>query len=99
MVIEMKQYGSTLGTRNLGRLVFDELSALLLHESDQIVLDFNGVSAVTNSFADEVFGRLVETMGLDELKRRTTFRKIDRLSALSIRIAIDSCAKVEMAVL
>ena len=100
MIVAMRQYGTTLGTRNLGRLVYDELQRLLLQcGSERIVLDFDGVRAVTNSFADEVFGRLVETIGLEELQNRTTFRNIDRLSALSIRIAIDSCVQSEMVAL
>lgn len=96
MIIEMKKYGSTLGTRNLGRVVYDELRGILARTSELIVLDFGGVSAVTNSFADEVFGRLVEAMGLEKLQERTTFCNVDRLSALSIRIAIDSCTQEEM---
>lgn len=95
MVIEMSRYGSALSTRNLGRVVFSDLRSAIASSCDRVVLDFNGISTVTNSFADEVFGRLVEIMGLQELQRRTTFRGIDRVSALSIRLAIDSCAHKE----
>ena len=97
MIVRMSNYGANLGTRNLGRIVYSDLRTLLGQcMSERIVLDFQGVSAVTNSFADEVFGHLVETIGLDELQERTTFRNIDRLSALSIRIAIDSCDGKEL---
>lgn len=90
MVFQMKKFGTVLSTRSLGKQVYTSLYEDILHCDELLILDFDGIDAVTNSFADEVFGRLAVRIGLSELQRRTTFRNIDRVSAMCVRVAIDA---------
>lgn len=84
----MKDFGTTLCTRQSGRMVFDDVVAAF-NRGDRIEFDFDGVASVTNSFADELFGRLALEFGMEELKARTTFVNVDHSSARSIRSVID----------
>lgn len=93
MIFQMKKFGTILSTRSLGKQVYASLYNNILHCDELLILDFDGIDAVTNSFADEVFGRLAEQIGLSELQKRTTFRNIDRISAISVRVAIDARSK------
>ena len=75
-----------LGTRQLGEKVRLQLLNLI-KETDRVVLDFSGVSVVSNSFADECLAKLLLSMSLDELKQRTTFRGLNEFARKNIAIA------------
>ena len=75
-----------LGTRQLGEKVRLQLLNLV-KETDRVVLDFSGVSVVSNSFADECLAKLLLSMSLDELKQRTTFRGLNEFARKNIAIA------------
>lgn len=90
MLIRMSEFGSSLCTRSSGRKVYDLISMQIKKNDCQIVFDFDDVTSVTNSFADEVFGRLVFDIGLDALKEKTSFINIKVFPARVIRIAIDN---------
>lgn len=47
-------HGAFLATRHTGRQIFDEAVALLDDTDVRLVLDFDGVKAVTVAFADEL---------------------------------------------
>jgi len=71
-IIEFKNIGSSLGTRNLGKKI--RLSILEKVEiNEKVLLDFNEVNVVTNSFADECFGKLRLALPLDVFKSKITF--------------------------
>lgn len=70
----------------LGARVRKELLPLI-KTNDKVVLDFSGVSVVSNSFADECLAKLLQTYTLDELKQRTTFRGLDDFAKKNIAIA------------
>lgn len=89
MVIKMKKFGRSLVTRASGRLAYEEVSPAVMSATDRVVFDFEGVDTITNSFADEVFGRMVFEMGMDELRARTTFRGIQPFFARVVRSAMD----------
>lgn len=90
MNIEMKQFGTSLCTRVSGRDAYSLiLKALDSHTEEVLVFDFTGVNAITNSFADEVFGRLAAEKGMDTLRETTTFKAVDRSTALLIRTAME----------
>lgn len=67
-----KEIGSSLGTRDLGaklRLqIIDKIQ-----DNDKVYLDFDGVDVVTNSFADECFRKLRETINTDVFKAKVAF--------------------------
>ena len=68
--------GENLGTRVLGEKVRNMLLPMILG-NEKVVLDFEGVNVVSNSFADECLAKLLLSMPLEELKRRTTFRGVN----------------------
>lgn len=78
--------GENLGTRALG-----ERARLLLlpmiEGGGRVVLDFEGVKVVSNSFADECLAKLLLVMPLEELRRRTTFRGLNDLASKCISVA------------
>lgn len=89
MVIEMKEFGRSLVTRASGRSAYQKIAPVVMSATERVVFDFAGVDTITNSFADEVFGRMVFETGMDELRARTTFRGIAPFSARVVRHAMD----------
>lgn len=86
--MSMKDFGSTLSTRQSGRIAFDAAMSALA-QGERVEFDFSGVDSVTNSFADELFGRLALELGLEKLRANTSFSNINRTSARFIRSVID----------
>ena len=89
MVIEMKEFGRSLVTRASGRKAYEKIAPMVMSATERVVFDFDGVDTITNSFADEVFGRMVFEVGMDELRARTTFRGIQPFFARVVRSAMD----------
>ena len=58
--------GENLGTRVLGEKVRNMLLPMILG-NEKVVLDFEGVNVVSNSFADECLAKLLLSMPLEEL--------------------------------
>lgn len=83
---EFKNIGEYLGTRMLGAKAREKLLPMI-ESGERVVLDFNGVRVVSNSFADECLAKLLRLYTLDELKERTTFKGLDDLSRKNIAIA------------
>ena len=90
MIFCMSDFGASLGTRASGRRVYDVVSRSMLLGDPAVVFDFSGVCTVTNSFADEVFGRLAFEHGIDFLRSNTKFVNIDRFSAMVVRDAMEN---------
>jgi hypothetical protein len=80
--IKMKGFGSTLGTRGLGARVREHILSSLRSSTAHIVLDFDGVSVMTQSFGDELFRKLVETGPQDEVSRVKVGRMSDDVRAV-----------------
>ncbi len=85
-IFKFNQFGPNLGTRMLGADVREQLMPLLNAE-EKVVLDFEGVDVVSNSFADECLAKLLLTMSLEELKQRTTFRGLNDFARKNIALA------------
>lgn len=77
--------GENLGTRVLGEKVRNMLLPMILG-NEKVVLDFEGVNVVSNSFADECLAKLLLSMPLEELKRRTTFRGVNNFVRKNIAV-------------
>ena len=61
MIVKLKEFGTSLGSRVLGK----EVSNLIdFEKEEEIVLDFEDVKMVTSSFADEVIGKNCARLGL-----------------------------------
>ena len=61
MIVNLKDFGTSLGSRVLGKEVNNMID---FEKEDEIILDFNGVKMVTSSFADEVVGKNCALLGL-----------------------------------
>lgn len=60
MIVKLKEFGTSLGSRVLGK----EVSNLIdFEKEEEIVLDFEDVKMVTSSFADEVIGKNCARLG------------------------------------
>ncbi len=69
IVLHLKEHGADLGTRALGQLVRARIAEQLKSSADRIVLDFAGVRVMTQSFADELFRRLMDEFPRDQVLR------------------------------
>lgn len=78
--------GEDLGTRILGEKVRNMLLPMI-QNNEMVVLDFEGVNIVSNSFADECLAKLLIVMPLEELKKRTTFRGLNDFARKNIAVA------------
>ena len=73
MFIKLKEFGTSLGSRVLGK----EVSNLINFEKeDEIILDFQDVKMVTSSFADEVVSKNCAKLGLHNF-----FKKVQIVNA------------------
>ncbi len=87
MIIRFGERGKSIGTREDGR----KFRAQIIDgvkEYELVELDFGGVDMISNSFADECIGKLVEDLGLENLKRLTTFKNTSKTVAMILQKAI-----------
>lgn len=89
MKVMMRKYGGALATRASGRTAYADVIHDSNNLSERVVFDFDGVSVVTNSFADEIFGRIAYEVGITQMRKVTTFRNVSPIWAAVIRHAID----------
>lgn len=61
MNVKLKEFGTSLGSRVLGKEVSDMID---FEKEEEIILDFNGIKMITSSFADEVVGKNCAKLGL-----------------------------------
>lgn len=86
-VFKFISFGENLGTRILGERVRQDL-IVAIESSECVVLDFEGVNVVSNSFADECIAKLIPILGFDKLKQKTTFRNINDFARKNVLIAL-----------
>ncbi|WP_439555225.1 STAS-like domain-containing protein [Dyadobacter sp.] len=97
MVLEMQKFGSVLGSRRLGVIVREEiLNALAANTT--VVFDMAGVNTVSNSFADECFGKLLFDVDFDTLKKKTTFSNSIPFVRDTIKIAMNQRMSMSSAI-
>ena len=61
MIVKLKEFGTSLGSRVLGKEVSNMIN---FEKEDEIILDFQDVKMITSSFADEVIGKNCTKLGL-----------------------------------
>lgn len=87
MTILFSNSGKNLGTRFLGEETRKEiLSALVRNEF--VTFDFSGVEFISHGFADECFGKLLLSIKIEELKKKTTFKNTNTLVKRNIAFAL-----------
>ena len=86
VIFKFKQFGEYLGTRQLGANVREQLLPLI-DGDEKVVLDFEGVEVVSNSFADECLAKLLLSRTLDDLKQHTTFQGLNDFAKKNIALA------------
>ncbi len=87
ITFHFRDFGENLGTRQLGEKVRNQLWPLIQGE-EKVCLDFEGVDVVSNSFADECIAKMLLTMPLDDLKKRTTFSGLNNFARKNIALAL-----------
>jgi len=94
-MVEFKfsKYGTNFGTREQGAILREKLLPLIQGD-ERVVLNFEGVNVVTNSFADECIAKLLLEMPLEQLKTRTTFRGLNPVAHTSVLVALQRRYKV-----
>ena len=71
--IKFIDFGEVLATRKLGRKIREEIIISSISNAQTIVFDFSKVNLITHSFADECFGKILYSMDLIQLKKKTHF--------------------------
>ncbi|NJM78827.1 MAG: STAS-like domain-containing protein [Flavobacterium sp.] len=70
--IQFNKIATSLGTRDLGakiRLSIQEK----IEVNDKVFLDFQDVEVITNSFANECFGKLREAISTETFRNKVAF--------------------------
>jgi hypothetical protein len=70
--ILFREISPSLGTRDLGAKIRENI-VQKINTNDKVYLDFEGVDVVTNSFANECFSKLKDTVTLDVFKTKIAF--------------------------
>lgn len=94
MIVKLKEFGTSLGSRVLGK----EVSNLIDFEKEkEIILDFDEVKMVTSSFADEVVGKNCARLGLHNFFKNVQIVNASEQIKLILKKAIlDRLAEQEL---
>lgn len=85
MIVNLREFGTSLGSRVLGKKV----SSMINFEKEQeIVLDFQDVKMVTSSFADETIGKNCAKLGLDNFFKKVQIINTSEQIKLILKKAI-----------
>lgn len=70
--IQFSDIGTSLGTRDLGAKIRVSIQQEI-ERNDKVFLDFQNVEVITNSFANECFGKLREAVTTEIFKSKVAF--------------------------
>lgn len=90
MIVNMSRFGTALSTRASGRGAYAFVNSESSGFSVPMEFDFSGVDTVSNSFSDELFGRMAFELGMDRLRTITSFSNVKPLAARIIRSSMDA---------
>jgi len=74
--MKLSEYGTFLGTRELGKKVKEAMEKDLLL-GDPLIVNFSDVHGITNSFADECFGKFLLEKGKQFFVEKIKFSNLD----------------------
>ena len=91
--IKFFEFGSSLGTRDLGRKIREDVVTLIQNQK-RIMFDFHGVHLISSAFADEIFGKLFLNLGEESFRENIKINGFDNeedknLILLIVQKAID----------
>lgn len=94
MIVKLKEFGTSLGSRVLGK----EVSNLINFETKgEITLDFEGVKMVTSSFADEIVGKNCAKLGLHNFfKKVQIVNSSEQIKLILKKAILDRLAEQEL---
>lgn len=84
--VNLKEYGSCLGTRNLAEQIRNSMG--LDKQDSYIEINFNGVEIINNSFADELLGKIVDTIGIDKFKELVKIKNVNEYTKATINMVL-----------
>lgn len=76
-IFKFSSKGNSLGSRAQGKKIRDQIISNFSN-SEKVALDFEGVDIISNSFADELLGKMIDEFGLTDVKKHTTFINTNR---------------------
>lgn len=85
IVVKLKEFGESLGSRVLGKEVSNMID---FEKEDEIILDFDEVKIVTSSFADEVIGKNCAKLGLHNFFKKVQIINTSEQIKLILKKAI-----------
>lgn len=85
MIVRLKEFGISLGSRVLGKQVSNMID---FEKEDEIILDFQDVKLVTSSFADEVVGKNCVKLGLHNFFKKVQIVNTSEQIKLILKKAI-----------
>lgn len=85
MIVRLKEFGTSLGSRVLGKAVSNMIN---FEKEDEIILDFDGIKLITSSFADEVVGKNCIKLGLHNFFKKVQIVNSSEQIKLILRKAI-----------
>ena len=74
--IKFSEFGSSLGTRELGRKI-RENTLSLIQSQKRIMFDFHGVHIISSAFADEIFGKIFLDIGEESFRESIKINGFD----------------------
>lgn len=94
MIVDLKEFGTSLGSRVLGKEVSNMIN---FEKEDEVILDFEGVKMITSSFADEVVGKNCARLGLHNFFKKVQIVNASEQIKLILKKAIlDRLAEQEL---
>lgn len=85
MIVDLKEFGTSLGSRVLGKEVSNMIN---FEKEDEIILDFEDVKMLTSSFADEVIGKNCAKLGLHNFFKKVQIINTSEQIKLILKKAI-----------
>lgn len=94
MIVKLKDFGTSLGSRVLGKEVSNMID---FEKEDEVILDFEDVKMVTSSFADEVIGKNCARLGLHNFfKKVQIINTSEQIKLILKKAIIDRLAEYEI---
>lgn len=94
MIVKLSEFGTSLGSRVLGK----EVSNMINFEKEgEIILDFQDIKMVTSSFADEVVGKNCAKLGLHNFFRKVQIvNSSEQIKRILKKAILDRLAEQEL---
>ena len=84
--IKLNEFGTTLGSRDLGEKVREYILKQLDEHDEIISLSFEQITMISSSFADECFGKLIINTGVEKFKKSF---KVTQLNDKYLKLVIN----------